>query len=211
MFTPEEDELLTRVIEQNGLTCWEKISQHLPGRSARQCRDRWTNYLSLGGKPVPWTQQEDIILIQKVAEIGTKWTTIAKCLPGRSENHVKNRWYSGLKRKINIIPGSGEAPIAQIQALQASPVQPSPPKQENINEFLSKYTNPMKQISPPQTEVKVNIKTEAPKIIQPSRRIMFQKTPSPIVKFWDHSSLIAEESSYLHGESTQSGNMFWTF
>jgi hypothetical protein len=44
-------------------------------------------------KKVAWTEKEEILIVQMRANLGNRWAKIARALPGRSDNDVKNRWY----------------------------------------------------------------------------------------------------------------------
>jgi hypothetical protein len=91
-FSPEEDELLRRIIAQHGASDWNLIAQHVQTRTARQCRDRWRNYVSPEVVNGNWTPEENQLLISKVNEIGPKWATIARSFPRRTDIGLKNHF-----------------------------------------------------------------------------------------------------------------------
>jgi hypothetical protein len=72
----------------------------MPGRNARQCKERWTNYLCPTLNTNSWKPEEDRLLVQKRMELGAKWVKIAQFFPNRTDAMVKNR-YQVLKRKEN--------------------------------------------------------------------------------------------------------------
>jgi hypothetical protein len=111
-FTADEDLQLRSLVERLGTKSWEEIARFLPGRSARQCRNRYKNYLLDSLTTNPWTPEEDAILIHKFHQIGPKWVEIGKLLSGRSGNNVKNRWYKHLCKADIGAPQTGAEPEA---------------------------------------------------------------------------------------------------
>ncbi|KAK8866670.1 hypothetical protein M9Y10_009636 [Tritrichomonas musculus] len=99
----EEDQLLIKWVNEHGERGWTKIAAQLPGRVGKQCRERWINCLNPSIRKTEWTEDEDSIIISMQEKIGNKWSKIAEVLPGRSDNQIKNRWNSTLKRRIQAV------------------------------------------------------------------------------------------------------------
>jgi hypothetical protein len=97
-FSPIEDETLRMIVDRIGTRNWDTVASLLPFRTARQCRDRYRNYLLDFLVTVPWSAAEDEFVSRKYAEIGPKWVEISKSLTGRSGNDVKNRWHKHISK-----------------------------------------------------------------------------------------------------------------
>lgn len=99
-WTEYEDRMLLERVSVLGPK-WSKIAEFMPGRISKQCRERFVNHLDPTLKRTPWTEEEDQIMIDLQQKNWNKWALIARSLPGRSANDVKNRWYSVGQKKMN--------------------------------------------------------------------------------------------------------------
>lgn len=110
-WTAEEDRLLLAHVETRGPTGWSLCAQQInegcfkgrPIRQGKQCRERWHNHLNPNlcsnlYSESGWTAKEDLDLLRLQQNLGKAWSQIAQQLPGRTENSVKNRWNSLVKR-----------------------------------------------------------------------------------------------------------------
>jgi hypothetical protein len=99
-WTEEEDEQLIKFIKKFGKN-WSLISKYMSSRSGKQIRDRYLNTLDPNILKEKFTSEEDDKILECYSKFGSQWSKIAKQLPRRTGDMIKNRFYSSLRKKIH--------------------------------------------------------------------------------------------------------------
>ncbi|KAH0789031.1 Myb-like DNA-binding domain containing protein [Histomonas meleagridis] len=134
-FSKEEDEKLRLLVEKYGTSNWKIISQEMPNRSVRQCRERWVNNLSNDIEKSKWTKEEEELLRIKVHEIGPKWKYFQRFFPGRTPYDIRNRWSCLLRKNKVQNLGQHERFVVPMITHDDSPCDSFPFEIDNAFEF----------------------------------------------------------------------------
>lgn len=108
-WTKEEDEQLRQLAEQYSQD-WKTIAQYFKDKSSTSVKKRWDLRHNPSTKKSKWTPEEDQMILKMREKLGGGyWKTIARYLPGRPPDAIKNRFYSALRHTL-AQPQEGEPP-----------------------------------------------------------------------------------------------------
>lgn len=186
-WVPEEDQLLTQLVREQGPNNWVRISQHMHYRSPKQCRERFHQNLKPSLNREPISAEEGLMIERMVNEMGKRWAEIARRLGNRSDNAVKNWWNGSMNRKkrglstpttSRTYTGRIEAPYTRASAMSparsrfsSSSVSSRPSWTESIETAISEQyshsrreslASSTRQLSPIYTLPSINRPIETP-------------------------------------------------
>ncbi|CAI8607914.1 unnamed protein product [Vicia faba] len=109
----EEDDILSKYVAIHGEGKWQKVAQNAGlKRCGKSCRQRWLNYLKPGIKRGDISADEEDMIVRLHRLLGNRWSLIAKRLPGRTDNEIKNYWNTNLSKKLQKQPTSSSLSVS---------------------------------------------------------------------------------------------------
>lgn len=101
-FTNNDDQRLKDFVSKFGIEDWTKISMLMKNKSAKQCKDRWSNYLDPAYSHSPWTEEEDNLLLLMYEEMGSQWTLMSSHFEKKTPGEIRFRYLKLMRQKMKM-------------------------------------------------------------------------------------------------------------
>ncbi len=105
----DDDRYLKTLVSIHGIHDWSTISSNMnftfpaKHRTSEDCKQRWYEHLDPSISKQPWSDQEELEMLIAHQKHQNKWSDVAQALSGRSNNTIKNRFYSIFRKVKNKI------------------------------------------------------------------------------------------------------------
>ena len=156
-WTVQENKLLIDWVNKNGPRNWNQCCEFIHGRSGKQCREHWNNCLNPNLIKGEWTTEEDFLIMHFYQKYNGSWKEIINLFNGRTENSIKNRFFSQLRKIATSILNSGNKRSSKIKLedlknylkigiedAKNKYLNEKPMSEEELNNFLNKIEQKIK-------------------------------------------------------------------
>lgn len=137
----EEDDRLREIVLRNQKNnCkqnWKDIAEELGGRSAKQCRERWSEYLDPSINLGSFTPSEDELILKEQIRLGNKWRLIANMTQNRTPTAVKVRWHFLQRNGKHLLFKNSYKQPATTNRIPPPPTDQTPPVGTSITAKIS--------------------------------------------------------------------------
>ncbi|XP_062232615.1 transcription factor MYB59-like [Phragmites australis] len=126
-WTEQEDVQLVWFVRLLGERRWDFLAK-VSGlnRTGKSCRLRWVNYLHPGLKRGRMTPEEERLVLHLHAKWGNRWSQIAKSMPGRTDNEIKNYWRTHMRKQAQQAKARAGSTSSSTTTTTACSMSPSP-------------------------------------------------------------------------------------
>ncbi|OMJ85980.1 hypothetical protein SteCoe_12617 [Stentor coeruleus] len=229
-WSQEEDEIIREIVMIQGMKKWTKIAKAIKerlgieGRTGKQCRERWHNHLNPEINKEIWTEDEENQIFELQKQLGNKWSEIATHMPGRTDNSIKNCFYSAIRRNLrkynkkrpeseklkgplkSLLKKPSTRAILMRSSDSLSEVQTTVPKaQKAIKKYLNTDIKPIDIICPTISPLPTLGMFSYPITPSTTPSIMSSKFTSCYFNFPDEISIM--ESMYMKNDNEISGDV----